>query len=144
MCFMENYNTLIDPSEFQQKVLDYIGSDELDKMIENTVFKDNSQCKNAIIHGMIIASMLTSRCKNVYVKEEHEQTYENLVFARPHFLKKELIVEEFGLKHVFTNSRTSIYENDYVRFCFDKNVIRIILFDSRNKELKRKIQNYFY
>ena len=53
---------LIDSTEFQQKVLDYISSCEIDKMIDATVFKDNQECKQAIIHGMIIASMLTNRC----------------------------------------------------------------------------------
>ena len=54
---------LIDSTEFQQKVLDYISSCEIDKMINATVFKDNQECKQAIIYGMVIASMLTSKCK---------------------------------------------------------------------------------
>ena len=53
---------LIDSTEFQQKVLDYISSCEIDKMIDTTVFKDNQECKQAIIYGMVTASMLTSRC----------------------------------------------------------------------------------
>lgn len=141
---MEDYKILIDPSEFQQKVLDYINSDELDKMIDSTVFKDKPECKSAITHGMVIASMLTTRCERIYVKEETKPTYENLVFVKPHFLKKENVITEFDLKHEFTNKRTSIYENDDVRFCFDKKVIRVLLYDSSNKELKQKIQDYFY
>lgn len=74
------YRMFIDPTEFNQKVLDYISSDELDKMVDSTVFKDKPECKNAIIHGMIIASMLTCRCKSIYVKEETKPTCENLVF----------------------------------------------------------------
>ena len=60
---------LIDSTEFQQKVLDYIYSCEIDKMIDTTVFKDNQECKQAIIHGMVIASMLTSRCKQIEINE---------------------------------------------------------------------------
>ena len=60
---------LIDSTEFQQKVLDYISSCEIDKMIDATVFKDNQECKQAIIHGMAIASMLTSRCKQFEINE---------------------------------------------------------------------------
>lgn len=62
---------LIDSTEFQRKVLDYISSCEIDKMIDATVFKDNQECKQAIIHGMVIASMLTSRCKQIeiYINE---------------------------------------------------------------------------
>ena len=142
---MENKcRRLIDPTEFQQKVLDYIGSDELNKMIDSTVFKSNSECKNAIVHGMVIASMLTCRCESIYVKEETKSTYENFVFTKPYFLKKEKVIDEFSLKHVFTNDRASIYENDDVRFCFDKKVIRVLLYDNNNKELKKRIQDYFY
>lgn len=57
---------LIDTAEFNNKILDYISSDELDKMINCTVFKDNPQSKSAIIHGMCIAAMLTSQCDLVY------------------------------------------------------------------------------
>ena len=142
---MENKcRRLIDPTEFQQKVLDYIGSDELNKMIDSTVFKSNSECKNAIVHGMVIASMLTCRCESIYVKEETKSMYENLVFTKPYFLNKEKVIDEFSLKHVFTNDRASIYENDDVRFCFDKKVIRVLLYDNSNKELKKRIQDYFY
>lgn len=140
----DEYKKLIDPTEFQQKVLDYIGSDELDKMIDSTVFKNKTECRNAIIHGMVIASMLTCRCESTYVKEQIKSTYENLVFTKPYFLKKEKVVNEFGLKHVFTNNRTSIYENEDARFCFDKKVIRVLLYDNGNKELKSRIQDYFY
>lgn len=64
---MVNYKTLVDSTELQQKVLDYIASDEFSKMVDSTVFKDNNQCKMAIIHGMAIASMLTCRCKPLYI-----------------------------------------------------------------------------
>lgn len=72
---MDNYKVLIDSTELQQKVLDYIGSEEFDKMVDSTVFRDNNQCKLAIIHGMSIASMLTCRCKPFCInfkKEEEE------------------------------------------------------------------------
>lgn len=61
-CFDFSNKILIDSTEFQQKVLDYISSCEIDKMIDTTVFKDNQEYKQAIIYGMVIASMLTSRC----------------------------------------------------------------------------------
>ena len=35
---MVNYKTLIDSTELQQKVLDYITSDEFSKMVDSTVF----------------------------------------------------------------------------------------------------------
>lgn len=74
---MDNYKTLIDPTELQQKVLDYIASDEFSKMVDSTVFKDNNQCKMAIIHGMAIASMLTCRCEQFYINFEKEKYEDN-------------------------------------------------------------------
>ena len=58
----ENYKILIDPTEFQSLVLDYINSDEFNKIIDTSVFIGDPTCKSAIIHGMTIASMLTCRC----------------------------------------------------------------------------------
>ena len=72
---MDNYKVLIDSTELQQKLLDYIASEEFDKMVDSTVFKDNNQCKMAIVHGMAIASMLTCRCESFCInfkKEEFE------------------------------------------------------------------------
>ena len=68
--YLNDYNILIDSTEFQQKVLDYISSDEFENMVNTTVFKDNDNCKHAIAHGMVIASMLTSRCGQVYSKRK--------------------------------------------------------------------------
>lgn len=63
---------LVDVNELQRKVLDYIHSDKLDKMISNTIFSDNLEYKNAIIHGMIIASILTSKCELTCVKDNNK------------------------------------------------------------------------
>lgn len=63
---MNNCKMLIDSTELQQKILDYIASKEFDKMVDSTVFKDNSQCRMAIVYGMSIASMLTCRCELFY------------------------------------------------------------------------------
>ena len=64
-----NYRIVVDKDEFQQKVLDYISSDEIDKMISSTVFDGKPECKSAIVHGMAIASMLTSYCTLMCVKD---------------------------------------------------------------------------
>lgn len=64
---LSDCNILIDSTEFQQKVLDYVSSDEFENMVNSTVFKDNDNCKHAIAHGMVIAAMLTSRCKKLYL-----------------------------------------------------------------------------
>lgn len=135
---------LINPKELQQQVLDYIGSDEFEEMVNNTVFKDDSQSKQAIAHGMAVASMMTSQCKLYCVEEILEPVCENLIFLRPRFLKKEKVIDEFNLDFKSESKRTSIYQNEDVRFSFDKKIIRVLLYNRNNTELKRKIENYFY
>lgn len=78
---MDNYKVLIDSTELQQKVLDYIGSEEFDKMVDSTVFRDNNQCKLAIIHGMSIASMLTCRCKPFCINFKKENSKHGYWYA---------------------------------------------------------------
>ena len=61
---------LVDTSEYQKRVLDCIGSEEIDKFFGSTVFAgllESNMCKQAMIHGMIIASMMTSQCNHVVV-----------------------------------------------------------------------------
>lgn len=70
----ENYRILINENEFQQKVLDYINSGEIDEMINSTVFKDKPECKSAIIHGMSIASMLTHSCEPYCIIENDKKS----------------------------------------------------------------------
>lgn len=78
------------------------------------------------------------------LEEKEEGKCEHLIFTRPFLFKEKIAIDEFGLNFVFQNDRTAIYENDDVRFSFDKKVIRVLLYDGRNKELKRRIQDYFY
>jgi len=68
-----DYKVLIDSSEFQTNILNYIGTNEFENMFQNTIFStfsDSQQYKNAIIQGMMIASMLTCKCKPLCVKEK--------------------------------------------------------------------------
>lgn len=64
---------LVDITEFQSKILDYIASDELDKMINNTIFADDTHARLAVSHGMAIAAMLTSQCDLVYATKIIEE-----------------------------------------------------------------------
>lgn len=66
----ESYRVLIDLKELQQKVLDYIESEEIDKMIRSTIFDGKPECRSAIIHGMCIASMLASYCEPFCIIEK--------------------------------------------------------------------------
>lgn len=72
----EKYLTLIDPQEYQQRVLDCITSDEINKFFDVTVFKnskDSQECKQAMIHGMIMASMMTSYCTRIFITNNVEK-----------------------------------------------------------------------
>ena len=62
---------LIDSTEYQQEVLDCIYSEEIDKFFGATYFKNLPEadvCKQAMIYGMTIASMITSRCNRIVIK----------------------------------------------------------------------------
>ena len=58
---------LIDSSEFQKRVMKCITTEEFDKFFDNTVFVDDPKCRQAMIHGMCIAAMLTSDCNPMVV-----------------------------------------------------------------------------
>ena len=58
----------VDVKEFQEKISDYITSDKIDKLLDNTIYVGNKECRSAMIYGMTIASMLTSLCNLTYVK----------------------------------------------------------------------------
>lgn len=77
------------------------------------------------------------------IRENNKSTCENLIFIKP-FRKEKVIVDHFGLNFMFKNDRTVFYESDDMRFCFDRKVIRVLLFDTQNKELKKRVQEYFY
>lgn len=64
------YQIFVNINEFQQMVLNYIHSNEFNKMFASTVFTGDERCRAAMIHGMSIASMLTSQCKPVCIKEQ--------------------------------------------------------------------------
>ena len=75
-----SYKVLIDSQEFQSEVLDFIDSQEFDTLFRSSMFNtcnehENKKNKGAIIHGMMLASMLTSRCKPLCVKEKIEEWY---------------------------------------------------------------------
>lgn len=72
-----NYSILIDSEEFHKRIIDCTCSEEIDKFFNNTVFADDINCKFAMMHGMCIASMLTSDCSQIYAKKRDEQAIEN-------------------------------------------------------------------
>lgn len=89
-----------------------------------------------------VVSLISEFVEELDKKEESK--CECLLFTKSFLFKERLAVDEFNLNFVFKNDRTAIYENDDVRFSFDKKVIRVLLYNGRNKELKHRIQDYFY
>ena len=59
----DKYSTFIDSKEFQAKILEFISSDEIDRFFNCTIFADIPECRQAMIHGMCIASMMTCKCE---------------------------------------------------------------------------------
>lgn len=64
----DKFVILFDSIKFQQMILDCISSGEIDKFYNNTIFSDDPKCKQAMIHGMVIASMMTSKCSYTLAK----------------------------------------------------------------------------
>lgn len=64
----DDYRIVVDIKDFQEKVLDYISSDKINKHLDNTIYANNKECRSAMIYGMSIASMLTSSCDLIYIK----------------------------------------------------------------------------
>ncbi len=72
---------LIDSAEYQQKVLDYIYSEEIDEAFGATMFKNLPESdiyKQAMIYGMTIAAMVTSRCEPIVIEERPKGHWEIL------------------------------------------------------------------
>ena len=103
ICTIQEYKNdikiFIDSSEFQQKVLDYIGSNEFDKTVDSTIFNDKPEYRQAIAHGMVIAAMLTSRCKQIEIYEVTDM--------------KKCIILEIENKTDFENEMNEYLSNGY-------------------------------
>ena len=59
---------LIDTTEFQQLIYDYITTSKIDEWFNTTVFSEKNnadELRNVMINGMLLASMLTIQCKHV-------------------------------------------------------------------------------
>lgn len=64
---MKDVMVLINSNEFQHELLNLINSEELDKFIDNSLYKDNKDAKGAIMFGLSLAGMLTCRCRQYAV-----------------------------------------------------------------------------
>lgn len=55
----------INQKEYMNMILEYIKSEEMQKAFEATIFSKypySEDCRQAMIHGLIWGSLLTSRC----------------------------------------------------------------------------------
>lgn len=69
--------------------------------------------------------------------------YSTMVFKRPS-IEDKIITEKFDLDFVMKNDRTTIYESKNARFSFDKSVIRVMVYDGKNRALTNEIEEFFY
>lgn len=75
---------LIDMGEFQSKILEHVCSNEFNKQFESTQFstyEDAKGYRQAMMHGMVMASIMTSQCEYLCVREKvekEEQGYVNV------------------------------------------------------------------
>lgn len=53
------------------------------------------------------------------------------------------IIDKFNLKKVLINKRTSIYENENMRFSFDNKVLRVLIFNE-DENILNNLYDYFY
>lgn len=58
----------IEVDKFQQKILECISSGEVDEYFNSSMFTNIPGAKGAMIYGMCIASLLTSKCDQIIGK----------------------------------------------------------------------------
>lgn len=63
------------------------------------------------------------------------------IFQMP--LDRQSIIDAFVLEKLMKNSRTTIYQNKFMRMAFDKKVVRVLVFH-KDKAIERKLYRYFY
>lgn len=67
---------LIDMGEFQSKILEHVCSNEFNKQFGSTQFstyEDAKGYRQAMMHGMIMASIMTSQCEYLCVREKLDE-----------------------------------------------------------------------
>lgn len=70
--------SLIDTEEYQKLILNLMHSEEINKMIDATIYKDDERAKAAIRYGMAIASLYTCKCKSYVMPKDVKDLYEKL------------------------------------------------------------------
>ena len=65
----------------------------------------------------------------------------NYIFRLP--LDSSAVIKRFKLEKKLSNDLTTIYQNDEMRFSFDQNVLRILVFNDSEKK-KNELYDYFY
>lgn len=63
---------LIDTEEYQKLILNLMHSEEINKMIDATIYKDDERAKDAIRYGMAMASLYTCRCQRYIISTEDQ------------------------------------------------------------------------
>ena len=69
---------LIDTEEYQKLILSLMHSEEINEMINATIYKDDERAKAAIRYGMAIASLYICKCKPYVMPKDMKDLYEKL------------------------------------------------------------------
>ena len=80
-------------------------------------------------------------CIDVIWNLEEKMMSKNYIFRLP--LDFSAVIKRFKLEKKLSNDRTTIYQNDEMRFSFDQNVLRILVFNDSEKK-KNELYDYFY
>lgn len=67
----------------------------------------------------------------------------NCVFRLPQN-SIDTMIQNLELRKMLSNDRTTIYQNDDMRFCVDEKVVRVLVYDENNNSLIECLRNYFY
>ena len=64
---------LINTEEYQKLILNLMYSEEIDKMIGTTIYKDDERAKGAIRYGMVMALLYTCKCDKYVISTEDQK-----------------------------------------------------------------------
>lgn len=71
-----NLQILINPTEYESYLLNFIGSDTFNGIFNSMNFKDIPECKNAFTTGLAIAGLLTSQVPHYEVIDNEDKVSE--------------------------------------------------------------------
>ena len=94
--------------------MDCITSEEINEFFDATVFKDSEasqKCRQAMIHGMAIASMMVSRCKSMFIRKEDQNMAEKVKDGKEEMIQR---IKDCG-QYIIDNAAIILGDENYIR-----------------------------